>query len=161
VTIDSEVGQGTTVRVYLPPAASVTATPHHTESARAIGPARGSERILLVEDDAYVLRAATDMMTDLGYEVRAAAGPLEALELLRSGEPIDLLFSDIAMPNMSGIRLAEAARRLQPGLKVLLTSGYSRDPLSVPAGDGGFLVLAKPYRPSHLGAQLRAILDAR
>ncbi|HEX7966797.1 MAG TPA: PAS domain-containing protein [Stellaceae bacterium] len=162
VMIDSEVGQGTTVRLHLPPATNAAATLDRTRPLCDTGSARGSERVLLVEDDAYVLRTATDMMTDLGYEVRAAAGPLEALEMLRGGEPIDLLFSDVVMPNMSGIRLAEEARRLRPGLKVLLTSGYSRESLSsrtAPAGN--FPVLSKPYKPSDLGAQLRAVLDAR
>jgi CheY-like chemotaxis protein len=161
VTIDSAVGQGTTVRVYLPPAAGALATPKHTRPLNEPSSARGSERVLLVEDDAYVLRATTDIMTDLGYEVRATAGPMEALELLRSGEPIDLLFSDVVMPNMSGSRLAEEACRLRPGLKVLLTSGYSRESLSPQtAPAGSFPLLSKPYKPSNLGARLRAILDA-
>ena len=161
MTIDSAVGSGTTVRVYLPPAAGAMATRDRTRPVPELSSARGSERVLLVEDDAYVLRAATDIMTDLGYEVRAAAGPLEALELLRSDEPIDLLFSDVVMPTMSGIRLADEARRLRPDLKVLLTSGYSQETLSPQtAPAGSFPVLSKPYKPSDLGARLRAILDA-
>jgi PAS domain S-box-containing protein len=161
VTIESELGQGTIVRLYLPPVVSAAATLQPAQPLHRTASASGSEHVLLVEDDAYVLSTATEMMTELGYEVRAVAGPLEALEMLRGGARVDVLFSDVVMPIMSGIRLAEEARRLRPGLKVLLTSGYSREDLWSRTDAGASLpILPKPYKQTDLAAQLRAVLDA-
>jgi len=164
VTIDSEAGQGTTIRLYLPPGETVVAAPAPgSRVAPEREPGHGSERILLVEDEPDVLHTATAMITDLGYEVRAAPGPLEALEILRGAdEPIDLLFSDVVMPRMNGVELAEEACRLRPGLKVLLTSGYSRESLSSrTALHGGLPMIPKPYKQANLAGRLRALLDDR
>jgi CheY-like chemotaxis protein len=123
-------------------------------------PERGSERILIVEDHADVLGAGAEMMTDLGYVVRTAAGPLEALEILRDDkEPIDLLFSDVMMPRMSGVELARAARKLRPALKVLLTSGYSEENPSLQGAATDLPLIAKPYKQTTLAMRLRTLLD--
>jgi nitrogen-specific signal transduction histidine kinase/ActR/RegA family two-component response regulator len=161
VAIDSEVGRGTTVRLYLPAADTAAAASARIGRARSdTKPARGSDRILVVEDDADVLGTATEMMTDLGYAVRTAAGPLEALEILRdASEPIDLLFSDVMMPQMSGVELAAEARKLRPGLKVLLTSGYSEESLSPQQANGELPLMTKPYKQATLAMRLRALLD--
>lgn len=101
------------------------------------------------------------MIEDLGYKVLATSNGVEALALLRSGEPIDLLFSDVLMRGgMSGVTLAEQARQIRGGLKVLLTSGYpSRDGARV--GPAEFPMIRKPYQRDKLALMLRTILDLR
>jgi len=163
VTIDSEVGRGITVRLYLPPADTVEmASMPFAQAGSGAKPEHGSERILIVEDDADVLGTEESMMTDLGYAVRTAAGPLEALDILRdANEPLDLLFSDVMMPQMSGVELAREARKLRPGLKVLLASGYSKESLSPQWAIGELPLITKPYQQAALATRLRALLDAR
>jgi CheY-like chemotaxis protein len=126
-------------------------------------PSGGSKHILLVEDDVGVLDTTAAMLTSLGHTVRAVTGPSEALQILRGAdEPIDLLLSDVMMPKMTGVQLAGEARRLQPGLKVLLISGYSQEGLSSPAKpDQGLPLLAKPYQQADLAAQLSALFETR
>jgi CheY-like chemotaxis protein len=161
VEIDSEVGKGTEVRLYLPPSESAATRLPRAEPARPGKPSHGSERILLVEDDAEVLRTVTEMVTDLGYKVLTADNPIEALAVLRRPDkPIDLLFSDVMMPQMSGVQLAAQARALRPGLKVLLSSGHSRESLMHrTVFDDSLPLLAKPYSQADLAAQLRAVFD--
>jgi CheY-like chemotaxis protein len=117
--------------------------------------AAGQRTILMVEDDAAVLATAGRVIEGLGYALLAASGADQALTLLATSTPIDLLFSDVVMPAspLNGVELAQAARRLRPGLPVVLTSGYSADALDggVPAG---VTVLAKPYRIAELMAVL-------
>jgi CheY-like chemotaxis protein len=101
------------------------------------------------------------MMTDLGYEVLTTPGPLEALKVLQDdNQQIDLLFSDVMMPVMSGVKLAEEAKKLRPGLKVLLTSGYSKESLAVEEALTELPLMAKPFRQATLAVQLRALFDA-
>jgi len=161
VTIDTEVGAGTLISLYLPPTNSASAVTVLTAATQSAEPARGSERILVVEDNADVLRTVTEMLKDLGYAVRGALSPQKALEVLQSNKRIDLLFSDMVLPHMGGRRLIEEARRLRPNLKVLLTSGYSRERVSHSASmDEGMSVIAKPYKKAELAVRLRAVLDS-
>jgi CheY-like chemotaxis protein len=162
VAIDSELGRGTTIRLYLPPAETAAAASERVRQARSdTKPARGLERILIVEDDAAVLGTGADMVTDLGYAVRTAAGPLAALAILRDADqPFDLLFSDVMMPQMSGVELAREAQKLWPGLKVLLASGYSKESLLPHWAVGELPLITKPYKQNALALQLRALLDA-
>jgi CheY-like chemotaxis protein len=162
VAIDSEVGRGATVRLYLPAAdTAAAASARAWEAGSDAKPARGSERILIVEDDADVLRTGTALMTDLGYTVRTTAGPVEALEILRdASERFDLLFSDVMMPQMSGVELAAEAQKLRPGLKVLLTTGYSEESLSPQGAIGELPLITKPYKQAALAMRLRALLDS-
>lgn len=119
----------------------------------------GTETVLLVEDDAFVRAFATMCLESFGYTVIVAVDGREALARLNEGLNVDLLFSDVVMPGgISGIDLAERARELRPGLKVLLTSGYSAEALS-PAGDRYGVPLKKPYRKAELARRLRAVLD--
>jgi CheY-like chemotaxis protein len=165
VKIYSEVDHGTIVKLYLP-----RSDPTGTIAASAVpdtAEPRGSERILLVEDDELVRRHAEGQLAALGYSVTAAASGPQALELLRGGAAIDLLFSDVVMPGgLNGRELAEAARRLRPGLPVLYTSGYTEDAI-IHQGrlDLGVHLLNKPYRRDELAAKLRQVLagtgDAR
>src|SRR5258708_2441702 len=123
--IYSEVGFGTTVRLYLPRSHDA-ATPAKTPLAEQPAPT-GHESVLLVEDNADVRQVAAQQWGDLGYSVREASNAPEALRLLDAGERFDLLFTDVVMPEgMTGFQLAEAARQRQPEIKLLFATGYAR-----------------------------------
>ncbi|HLI23186.1 MAG TPA: response regulator [Stellaceae bacterium] len=120
---------------------------------------KGHETVLVVEDNDLVLDLVAEMMKDLGYEVLTAVDARSALWIIEHDDHIQLLFTDVMMPNhMNGIDLARAAKRRRPDLKVLLTSGYAA---FGPAADGGaeFPVLPKPYRRGELARRVRATLD--
>ncbi|MCC5872734.1 MAG: PAS domain S-box protein [Gammaproteobacteria bacterium] len=161
VRIYSEVGEGTTVHLYLP--RMVDAGDREPKSAMA-GPAvpRGQgEKILLVEDDDLVRDHLTAQLKALGYRVVAASNGPEGLQALREMADFDLLFTDVIMPGgMSGRHLADAARVLRPHLPVLYTSGYTENAI-VHHGrlDAGVQLLSKPYRQQDLASKVRRVLD--
>ncbi len=159
VDIKSQVGWGTTVRIYLP---LVDGEIEQAKAAPVVAAPRGKERILVVEDNDEVRGHVEIMLSGLGYEVVSAASGREALGLLDQAGEIDLLFTDVVMPGgMNGRDVAEAARRARPNLKVLFTSGYAEGALQ---NDGrlakGVLLLAKPYRKRDLAEKVREALSA-
>jgi len=162
IRVESAVGAGTTVMIYLPKAAGA---PVGREMPDLPGEevAKGRETVLLVEDDQDVLEIVTTMMEELGYRVLTAQSGPEALSMLKNGEPIDLLFTDLVMPHgISGGELAQQARQMRPDLKVLLGSGYSaRMSPAAAAAIAGLPILGKPYRRAELGAKLRSVLAGR
>ena len=118
---------------------------------------RGSETILVAEDDEVLRTLLQIALESCGYTVLASASGPAALELAeRHAEPIALLVSDVTMPGMEGPELARRLAAIRPGLRVLLLSGYSRDPALL---DAGVDFLQKPFRPSTLVARVRGILD--
>jgi CheY-like chemotaxis protein len=120
--------------------------------------AKGCETVLLVEDDQGVLEIVTAWMEELGYRVLTAQNGREALSVLKRGEPIDLLFTDLVMPHgISGGELARRARQIRPELKILLGSGYSAR-ISLDAAAASLPILGKPYRQVERAAKLRAVL---
>jgi nitrogen-specific signal transduction histidine kinase/CheY-like chemotaxis protein len=159
VAIESQPGRGTRVTVYLP---AVAAPPETAAPARPSGaPRRLAGTVLVAEDDPEVREVARATLQAAGCRVLLAADGPEALAILDTEPGIDLLFSDVVMPNgVSGIELARTARRLRPGLKVLLTSGFITAALERHAADGAFTVLAKPYRHADLMRELTAVLGA-
>ena len=157
VKIYSEVGQGTTIKIYLP-------REHQAEDALAdetAAPVRGgSETILVVEDDDEVRETAVGLLTDLGYRVLKAREAMGALSIIESGMPIDVLFTDVVMPGP--LRSPELARRASerlPGLAVLFTSGYTENAI-VHGGrlDPGVDLLSKPYTREALARKIRHVL---
>src|SRR5262249_34249160 len=122
---------------------------------------RGQELIMLVEDQSDVRGLVAALLRDLGYAVREATDGPAALEALRRDPAIDLLRTDLVMPQMSGIARAEAARRLRPDLRVLFIPGHSALPQDLPfdrdGGKAGFI--AKPFQRDALGRSLRQLLD--
>ena len=118
--------------------------------------------MLVVEDDEEVLAAALEGLQTLGYRVVPATNADQALAILRSDAPVDLLFSDIVMPGgMNGVQLAVEARRLRPAIKVLLTSGYADTMLDKADGLPEDLpVIGKPYRHAELASKLRLVIGA-
>ncbi|MDR5011743.1 PAS domain S-box protein (plasmid) [Agrobacterium tumefaciens] len=161
VQLYSELGRGTTVRIFLPAAPNIAIPSEDATNDPPVTIACGSrERILVVEDDARVRRIAVARLVALGYGVVEASNGVEALEQLERHPDIDLLFSDVVMPGgMAGDELADRARGLRPDIKVLFTSGYAE-----PAVAGRQLAakgrwLRKPYTARELAVSLREILD--
>lgn len=153
VSVYSEPGLGTTIRMYLPRSWGDTDQPTHFSQHQFTG---GSELILLVEDDEPVRHYAQKQLEGLGYRVIPAAHGPEALQIIQQRDDIDLLFTDVIMPGgMSGRDLAETALYLRPKLKVLYTSGYTEDAI-VHQGrlDAGVQLLSKPYSRAELAQKI-------
>ena len=158
VKIYSEIGQGTTIRMYLPRAGRDAEKAAATQAT--VKAAGGSERILMVEDDDLVRSYAAGQLRDLGYVVTEVSTAAEALVILSDGSHVDLLFTDVVMPGgMGGRQLAEQARLKRPGLPVLFTSGYTENAI-VHHGrlDAGVHLLQKPYHRIDLATKIRAVL---
>ncbi|HEY1795175.1 MAG TPA: CHASE3 domain-containing protein, partial [Stellaceae bacterium] len=156
--IYSEVGEGTTVKLYLP--RSLGQETVHVGPV-AVPAITGKETVLLVDDDEIVRDTVAAMLEDFGFTVIQAPGGTEALTILEQGAAIDLLLTDVVMPGeISGRVLAERAAKVKPGLKVLFTSGYTENAI-VHNGrlDPGVELLSKPYGRDQLAAKVRRILD--
>ena len=159
IKIYSEVGHGTTVKIYLPRATGLSDT--SVEPVASICVKGGHETILVVEDDALVRRYVITQINSLGYKTLEASRASEALEIIDGANPIDLLFTDVIMPgSMNGRQLVDEALVRRPGLKTLFTSGYTENAI-VHHGrlDTGVLLLTKPYRKSDLARMIRLALD--
>jgi len=160
IKIYSEIGQGTTIKLYLPR----TRKPQEGTGPVATQAVRGgTERILVVEDDAQVRAAAVDTLSELGYAVLKAENAEQALAILASGAAVDMLFTDVVMPGPISTReLARRAQEMQPAILVLYTSGYTQNAI-VHNGklDDDAVLLSKPYRRDELARKLRAMFDAR
>ena len=159
VSIYSEPGLGTTVRIYLP-ALTAKAKDAAAQVPWEVVPS-GAETVLIVEDDPFVRSYAVMSLQTLGYHVIAAVDGREAMQQLQTGAHIDLLFTDIVMPGgVNGWELAGLARKTRPDLRVLLTSGYALETL---AANGhlqeGSAILSKPYRKAELARRLREALS--
>ncbi len=160
--IYSEVGHGTTVRLYMPRHVLETAAAPAASRAMAPEQPRGGETILVVEDDPLVRNFVALQLRDLGYSVIEAADGPQARKLLEGGAKIDLLFTDVVMPGgMTGRQVADAAKRQRPNLKILFTSGYTENSI-VNHGrlDAGVHFLSKPFRRQDLAIKVREALDA-
>jgi CheY-like chemotaxis protein len=162
VSIYSEPGLGTTVRLYLPRVATAVPRSPEQDTADEDAAPRGHETILVAEDDPFVRASVVRRLESLGYTVIAAVAGDDALGRLRASPDIDLLFTDIVMPGgMSGWELADLARQLRPGLPVVFSSGYALDTL-VEKGlaSARSIVLTKPYRKAELACRVREALTA-
>jgi CheY-like chemotaxis protein len=159
VKIYSELGQGTTVKIYLPRCSSVSQSEPSTVKREETS-AKPGEAILVVEDDDDVRAHVLETLEGAGYRVVVAARGDQALGLLAEEGPIDLLLTDVVLPGMTGRQIAEEAARLRPGLKVLYMTGYSRNAI-VHQGrlDHGVELLQKPFSQAELCKRLRSVLD--
>jgi signal transduction histidine kinase/CheY-like chemotaxis protein len=163
VKIYSEPGNGTTVKVYLPrDFGHAVAVPTATgaSDADALPRANPEEIILVAEDDERLRHVTVDSLRELGYTVVQAADANQALAVLAVQPRVDLLFTDIVMPGMNGRQLAELATESRPGLKVVYTTGYTRNAI-VHNGmlDPGVNFLAKPFTLGQLASKVRSALD--
>ncbi len=159
ILVNSKPGRGTTFEVLLPLTA-VDDRPLQSDGARGEG-GRGTETILVAEDDPQVREMTLSLLEDLGYRVLAAADGAKALEILGDPRrPVDLLLSDVIMPEINGRELYERALAVQDGLKVLYMSGYTDDILARLRADGGDVnLIQKPFSPGDLAAKIREVLD--
>ncbi|MDN3625462.1 PAS domain S-box protein [Methylobacterium isbiliense] len=158
VKIDTRLGQGTTIRVFLPraaepaPAADAAAPPPDPLPFAAATP-----RVLLVDDDTAVREVTATLLAELGCEVAEAGSGGAALDLLaRDPEPVDLLLVDFAMPGMNGAEVAREAAQRRPGLPILFMTGYAD--LSALSGVGEERIIQKPFRDGELAAKVRRVL---
>jgi PAS domain S-box-containing protein len=154
VTIDSEIGNGTTVRIYLPRAPHRPASTEQAgvESQRNAGP---PSRILIVDDNSAVRTITATMLRTLGHDAVEAAGGEDALDLLERDQEFDLLIVDLAMPNMHGDEFVARARELIPGVPTLFVTGYAEPSRAKARIDQ---ILKKPFRMAQLAEKLRHIL---
>lgn len=162
VTLESEVGVGTTLRMYFP--VVKRSRDVDVQKLRVLDERGGKETIMVVEDRDEVAALAQDMLEDLGYTVLLANGARRALEIFKAlpkeGRP-QLLFSDVVMPGgMNGYTLSREIQRVSPGTRILLTTGFDRDMVNVnAAGSLEFEMINKPYRLSDLARRIRMMLD--
>jgi CheY-like chemotaxis protein len=160
IVVDSCRGQGTTFKILLPRthlAVETHASPPRVSSQKP----RGTETVLLVEDDEQVRAVNCTILRRSGYRLLEAASGDEALVVCEKfGAPIDLLLTDVIMPRMSGRELADRMRSMQPGLKVLFLSGYTRDIIAQHGVlESGVAFLEKPVAPAALLRKVQAVLS--
>jgi CheY-like chemotaxis protein len=159
VTIYSEPGRGTQVKLYLPRAHAEPETHPTPEAGASARPPCGCA-VLLVEDDPIVRAHIHALLRELGCEVTQASRAEEALARLAGGQRFDLLFTDVVMPGMSGIELVRRARAMRPGLRILLSSGYTFEAMRHQDELGPDIrFLNKPYGKTVLAQVLSEVLD--
>ncbi|SFP59659.1 His Kinase A (phospho-acceptor) domain-containing protein [Bradyrhizobium sp. Ghvi] len=157
VRIKSQLGQGTSIELYLPRSKDLPSKQRHLIDFNKARPKKNDEgQVLLVEDDEEVAALVGEMLAQLGYGVTRAASAAAALGALADGRPVDLIFSDIMMPGgMNGVELAREIKRRRSDVPVLLTSGYAQASVHE-AQDAGIQILPKPYQLEELAAALSA-----
>jgi signal transduction histidine kinase len=157
VTIKSKVGTGTTVTLHLPRVTQMSGADQNLKQPQPVS--TNSARILVVDDDEELLEVTSATLSGFGHAVLCARSGREALAVLETDQPIDLLFSDVVMPNgITGIELAREAKRLRPGIKVLLISGNSAEALARYGALDEFPIVGKPLTRADLARRLAAVL---
>jgi PAS domain S-box-containing protein len=163
VRVYSELGQGTTFRLYLPRQRGDTnvAEGSFADAAAASSQAEAGQTVLVVDDEATVRMLVTETLEDLGYVALEAGDGAVALTILESAARIDLLVTDVGLPGLNGRQLAEAARRTRPGLRVLFITGYAHN---AAIGNGGILdpgmeIITKPFALDTLAAKIREMIE--
>ena len=163
IKIYSEASEGTTVKIYLPRLLQDIDRSDEEEQAAEPVEGAGHETILVVEDDRDVRAYLVELLRDLNYRVLSAHDAVAALGMIETGDiRIDLLLTDVVLPGMNGRQLAEQAKIRRPDLKVLFTTGYSRNAI-VHQGrlDPGVAMIQKPITQDALAARIRDLLDAK
>ncbi len=157
--IYSEIGRGTTVRAYIP-RTTEAGVRHNGPPANRVSQ-RGDERILVVEDNERIREVSCAMLVSLGYRIAAVATADEALARVSAGESFDLVFSDVVVPGRhTGVTLAHALRKIDPKLKIVLTSGYASPSVAgLDAEEPEMELISKPFRKAELAAVIRRVLD--
>jgi CheY-like chemotaxis protein len=160
VTIDSKLGRGTSVRLYLPRHHGEIA-PQFASAATAAEHAATGETVLIVEDEPVVRAVIVEMLGEQGYQTLEAIDGPSGLRILRTNARIDLLVTDVGLPGMNGRQLADQARETRPGLKVLFITGYAE---SVAISDGflqpGMEMITKPFDLDNLSQRIRAMVSS-
>jgi two-component system cell cycle sensor histidine kinase/response regulator CckA len=163
IEVDSELGRGSTFRIYFPRMGNnVPVTPEAVAAANGPAP-RGTETLLIVEDEPSVRMLAQGVLQSLGYDVLVALHGLDALRITREhqGPRIALVIADVVMPRMGGAELADWLRSLDPNLKIIFSSGYTEEAISAQGmSSTGIDFLPKPYTPVALARKVREMLDS-
>lgn len=158
IKIYSEVGHGTTIKIYFPR----IHLPEAEQTVKKLSDSQGgTESILVVEDDLAVQAAVADILKGLGYQVHTASDAQSALDIIETGQKFDLLFTDVVMPGkLKSSELAKIAKKKLPGLAVLFTSGYTQNAI-VHGGklDAGVELINKPYRHADLARKIRTVIE--
>jgi signal transduction histidine kinase len=160
IEVQSKLGQGTTFKIYFPQVEQAVA--RQAKPVETILPSRGTETLLLVEDDPSVRHLACSILEGQGYTVLRANNGQDALHVAQNhkGLPIRLVVTDVIMPVMSGKVMAEWLKATYPDLKILFTSGYTDDAIAQHGVlEAGVAFLSKPYSPATLASKVRAMLD--
>jgi CheY-like chemotaxis protein len=160
IFVYSEVGRGTTFKMYLPQVAEALTADRPTPTLASTS---GTETILLVEDDAALRKVATRILESAGYTLLTAANGVEALSLVdRHKAPLHLLLTDVVMPEMSGRELATRLAEIRPETKVLYASGYTDDAIVLHGVlEAGVPFVSKPFTAAELTHKIRQVLDAQ
>jgi CheY-like chemotaxis protein len=160
VTIDSKLGQGTSVRLYLPRHHGDVGA-HHASAAKAAEQAATGETILVVEDEAVVRGVIVEMLGEQGYRTLEAPDGPSALDILHGGVRIDLLLTDVGLPGINGRQLADQVRETRPELRILFITGYAE---SVAISKGflqpGMEMITKPFDLEMLSQRVRAMISS-
>jgi len=153
---------GTTIKIYLPRHYGSTDQGSPEPGSKTIEGGLPSETVMVVEDEDRVRAVSAEALRELGYTVVEARGPNEAIKMIEAGQRLSLLFTDVVMPEMSGRQLVDILRKDNPELKVLYTTGYTRNAI-VHDGilDSGTKLLPKPFSIEDLAEKVRTILDGR
>ncbi len=159
VSLYSEEGQGTTVKLYFPRYKGAMGTAD-TDERQPPPKASREEVILVVEDNEDVRSYSVSILRELGYTVLEASEAERALQILEGADRVDLLFTDVVLPGRNGRLMADAAKLLRPGLRVLFTTGYSRNAI-VHQGrlDADVYLISKPFTFDQLAARVRDVID--
>jgi DNA-binding NtrC family response regulator len=159
IAVSSTLGQGTVFEIRWPAVAD--AEQPQSDRVQPVSLAGNGETVLVAEDEPGVRKSTGRILSRNGYHVIAASGGQAALDELRCpGRRVDLLLSDAVMPDMSGPQLVEGARALQPGLRVLLMSGYGHDVMGSQTAVGDAPLLKKPFAANTLLASVREALTS-
>jgi CheY-like chemotaxis protein len=160
IKIYSEIDRGTTVKIYLPRHVGKADARLAAAGAQPLPQGSVNDTILVVEDDEHVRTMTAESLHELGYTVLQAGSGVEALLLLEQNSDIDLIFTDIVMPQMSGRQLADAVQEKWPRIRILYTTGYTRNAI-VHNGvlDHGVSLLAKPFSLEQLAHKIRELLN--
>jgi len=157
VRLTSQLGRGTTVEILLPLAEGAV-TERRRRKVRAAPPAKKQLRIMVVDDDPLVLDGMVAILDELGHRPIPVASPARALELAEANEEFDLVITDQAMPGMRGSELARRLRQDRPDLRILIASGYTDLPETIPAG---MPRLDKPYRMDKLASVIDSLMHRK
>jgi CheY-like chemotaxis protein len=162
VRIHSEVGKGTTVTIFLPRHLTVEDAPVDADTETVLPQAAGGETVLVIDDEALIRMLVVDSLEDLGYRTLEASDGPEGLKVLRSDARIDLLITDVGLPNgMNGRQVADAARALRPGLKVMFVTGYAETAvLSHGHLDPGMQVVTKPFEMNAFAQRIQEFIKS-
>lgn len=159
--IESEMGRGTTIAIYLPRHAGAWKDDDRVIEATSMPPARNGEKILVVDDEPLVRMVAVEILVELGYEVLEAGDGPSALRSLQQDRDVDLLVTDVGLPGgMNGRQLADAARTTRPGLKVLFVTGYAESAvLNHGDLDRGMAIVTKPFSSDIFARRVKGMID--